>query len=43
MIAFLGFAVQAQTTGTTTLANLAAHLANPYTTTVLTNEHARLL
>ncbi|KIZ04624.1 dehydrogenase/reductase (SDR family) X chromosome-like protein [Monoraphidium neglectum] len=43
MIAFLGFAVQAQTTGTTPLANLAAHLANPYTTTVLTNEHARLL
>ena len=43
MLGCLGFAVQAYTTGTTPLANLAAHLANPYNTTVLTNEHLRLL
>jgi hypothetical protein len=43
MVAFAGFAAQAQTTGTTPLANLATHIANPYTTTVLTNEHLRLL
>ncbi|MEW5318963.1 MAG: hypothetical protein WDW38_010141 [Sanguina aurantia] len=43
MVAFVGFAAQAVTTGTTPLANLSAHLANPWGTTVLSNEIARLV
>jgi hypothetical protein len=37
-----GFAAQAWTTGQTPLQNLAAHLANPYETTVFSNDLARL-
>jgi len=33
MVAFAGFCAQAYTTGTTPLANLATHLADPYATT----------
>jgi hypothetical protein len=42
MLAFAGFAAQAWTTGQTPLQNLAAHLANPYETTVFSNDLARL-
>ena len=42
MLACLGFAAQAWTTGTTPLANLGAHLADPWGTTVFSNDLARL-
>ncbi|GFR49382.1 hypothetical protein Agub_g11433, partial [Astrephomene gubernaculifera] len=42
MLAFAGFAAQAYTTGTTPLKNLAAHLADPWATTVWQNDLARL-
>jgi hypothetical protein len=42
MLAFLGFVAQANTTGTTPLANLGAHLADPWSTTVFSNDLARL-
>ena len=42
MLGFLGFCAQAWTTGTTPLANLGAHLANPFETTVFSNDLARL-
>ena len=43
MLACLGFAAQAKTTGQTPLANLSAHLADPWATNVLSVEHARAL
>ena len=43
MLACLGFAVQAKTTGQTPLANLSAHLADPWAVNVLSLEHARAL
>ena len=42
MLGFAGFCAQAWTTGTTPLANLSAHLADPFGTTVLANDLARL-
>ena len=42
MLAFAGFAAQAYTTGKTPLAGLAAHLENPWATTVFSNDLARL-
>ncbi|KAI8468393.1 MAG: light harvesting complex A [Monoraphidium minutum] len=42
MLGFLGFCAQAYTTGTTPLTNLATHLANPFETTVFSNDLARL-
>ena len=42
MLAFAGFAAQAYTTGKTPLAGLAAHLENPWATTVWQNDIARL-
>jgi hypothetical protein len=42
MVAFAGFAAQAWTTGTTPLTNLSTHLASPFTTTVFSNDLARL-
>jgi len=42
MLACLGFAAQAWTTGTTPLTNLGAHLADPWGTTVFSNDLARL-
>jgi light-harvesting complex I chlorophyll a/b binding protein 2 len=42
MLGFAGFCAQAWTTGTTPLANLGTHLANPWTTTVFSNDLARL-
>ncbi len=41
MLAFAGFLAQYNTTGTTPLANLSAHLADPWSTTVLSNDLAR--
>lgn len=43
MLGCLGFAVQAKTTGQTPLANLSAHLADPWAVNVLSLEHARAL
>lgn len=42
MLAYAGFAAQAWTTGTTPLANLSTHLADPWNTTVFSNDLARL-
>ena len=42
MLGCLGFAAQAWTTGTTPLTNLGAHLADPWSTTVFSNDLARL-
>jgi hypothetical protein len=42
MLGFAGFCAQAYTTGTTPLANLGAHLASPFTTTVWNNDLGRL-
>jgi light-harvesting complex I chlorophyll a/b binding protein 2/light-harvesting complex I chlorophyll a/b binding protein 4 len=42
MLAFAGFCAQAYTTGTTPLANLSAHLASPWDTTVFSNDLARV-
>lgn len=42
MLAFAGFVAQHNTTGTTPLANLSAHLADPWNTTVFQNDLARL-
>jgi light-harvesting complex I chlorophyll a/b binding protein 2/light-harvesting complex I chlorophyll a/b binding protein 4 len=42
MLGFAGFCAQAYTTGQTPLANLSAHLADPWGTTVLSNDLARL-
>jgi hypothetical protein len=42
MLAFAGFAAQRITTGTTPLANLAAHVADPWNTTVVANDLSRL-
>lgn len=41
-MACAGFAAQAYTTGTTPLANLSAHLASPWDTTVFSNDLARV-
>lgn len=41
-MACLGFAAQAYTTGTTPLANLSAHLAAPWDTTVFSNDLSRV-
>ena len=43
MLACLGFAVQAKTTGQTPLENLSSHLSNPWAVNVLSLEHARAL
>eukprot|EP00197_Chlamydomonas_leiostraca_P002672 CAMPEP_0202857030 /NCGR_PEP_ID=MMETSP1391-20130828/117_1 /ASSEMBLY_ACC=CAM_ASM_000867 /TAXON_ID=1034604 /ORGANISM="Chlamydomonas leiostraca, Strain SAG 11-49" /LENGTH=258 /DNA_ID=CAMNT_0049535777 /DNA_START=9 /DNA_END=785 /DNA_ORIENTATION=+ len=42
MLAFAGFAAQAWTTGTTPLEALSKHLADPWNTTVFSNDLARL-
>lgn len=42
MLAFAGFAAQAYTTGKTPLEGLSAHLADPFGTTVWSNDLARL-
>jgi light-harvesting complex I chlorophyll a/b binding protein 2 len=42
MMACAGFAAQAWTTRTTPLANLSAHLAAPWDTTVFSNDLARV-
>jgi hypothetical protein len=42
MLAFVGFCAQAATTGQTPLQNLSTHLADPWSTTVLSNDLARV-
>jgi hypothetical protein len=42
MLGFVGFVAQAAATGQTPLQNLATHLADPWSTTVLSNDLARV-